>query len=402
VALSVLGFVACNSNDVTPAATAAKRPSEMLVSPGIGDSVATPAGWRPKACVTEIPNGAHVSNAGLVRRLDGTTFQIAKCISNTASAPVDSGWMEFASYQTGTGSFRSITAGWRVPAAPAGTYSGRNLYYSFPGMENATYIIQPVIQYGYNGDYGGSFWTAASWHCDLGPNCKHGTPIAIYPGDSVVGTATGTSCINNVCTWTMSTVDVTHSTRSDYTIDDNDSYSWATGGAVEVYGLTSCSQYPVSGIWYSGLAIRDRNSLLQSPIWAAHYYPSPSPSCQFNVVSTAATVRLYHDYTALSDWITGDTATSIYTAHASGGVTPYSSSYHWEWCAIDCGSDAPLAPVGGGSPFTVEHGWHDVGYSTQSICWTMSGSLLRVTVTDFLMSQAVALYTVPVLEHVCS
>ncbi|MGH7593930.1 MAG: hypothetical protein ACRELE_08790, partial [Gemmatimonadales bacterium] len=40
----------------------------------------------------------------------------------------------------------------------------------------------------------------------------------------------------------------------------------------------------------------------------------------------------------LSAYITGDTATSVYTAHPGGGVPAY--SYLWEWCAIDCGGGA--------------------------------------------------------------
>ena len=421
-ASSLLALAACNPNEIPPPTTTTSvQPIELLVLPGTGDSVATPAGWRPKACVKEIPNGAHVSRTGVVRRRDGTTFQIAKCNSTTVRphipglgstspggivAPIDTGWMEWSSYAVTSGSFRSLTAGWRVPAAPTGSYSGIQTYYSFPGLRNADYIVQPVIQYGYNGAYGGSYWTAVSWHCDFGLNCTHGTPILVYPGDSIVGTATATSCVNSICTWTITTVDQTRNTRSDWTVDDDDSYRWATGGAVEVYWLTSCSQFPVSGIWYSGLAIYDRNSTLQSPDWTPNYFPNPNPSCQFNVTSSASTVQLYHNYTTLSTWVTGDTATSMYTAHGSGGVTPY--SYYWEWCAIECdgggGDDLRTSslgqPNGGIRPRQVEHGWNEVYSTDQSICWTMSESQLRVTVTDWLGSQSVSYYTVPVLYHV--
>ncbi|MGH7592907.1 MAG: hypothetical protein ACRELE_03525, partial [Gemmatimonadales bacterium] len=106
----------------------------------------------------------------------------------------------------------------------------------------------------------------------------------------------------------------------------------------------------------------------------------------------------------LSAYITGDTATSIYTAHPGGGVPAY--SYLWEWCAIDCGGGAALRapvrpPAGGVHPDVVAHGWHDVGSYTASICWTMSQSTLRLTITDAARTQVVAYYTVPVLEHVC-
>lgn len=104
----------------------------------------------------------------------------------------------------------------------------------------------------------------------------------------------------------------------------------------------------------------------------------------------------------LGAYITGDTATSIYTAHPSGGTPGY--SYLWEWCAIDCGV-ALRAPAGASAasvrPNTVAHGWHNVGYTTASICWTMSQSTLRLTVTDAKSTHVVAYYMVPVLEHVC-
>jgi hypothetical protein len=109
---------------------------------------------------------------------------------------------------------------------------------------------------------------------------------------------------------------------------------------------------------------------------------------------------------ALSVYITGDTATSRYTAHPSGGVPGY--SYYWEWCASECGSgggDALRAPQrlsgGGGSPKTVAHGWNDVLYDGATVCWTMSESTLRVTVTDAVDTQVVAYYFVPLLEHTC-
>jgi hypothetical protein len=109
---------------------------------------------------------------------------------------------------------------------------------------------------------------------------------------------------------------------------------------------------------------------------------------------------------ALSVYITGDTATSRYTAHPSGGVPGY--SYYWEWCASECGSgggDALRAPQrlsgGGGRPKTVAHGWNDVLYDGATVCWTMSESTLRVTVTDAVDTQVVAYYFVPLLEHTC-
>jgi hypothetical protein len=106
---------------------------------------------------------------------------------------------------------------------------------------------------------------------------------------------------------------------------------------------------------------------------------------------------------ALGAYITADTATAIFTAHVSGGVPSY--SYLWEWCAIDCGGDDLRAPVrqpsGAIRPLQVEHGWHDVGTYTASICWTMSFSTLRLTVTDAASTQVLAYFTVPDVGPTC-
>ena len=43
----------------------------------------TPAGAHPHSCVHEIPNGAHVDTAGVVKLPDGSTYQLPKCGNGT-------------------------------------------------------------------------------------------------------------------------------------------------------------------------------------------------------------------------------------------------------------------------------------------------------------------------------
>lgn len=52
------------------------------------DSVATPDGWMPKACVHHVPNGAHVDTSGLVTLPDGSTYQLSKCQTGAFSMSV--------------------------------------------------------------------------------------------------------------------------------------------------------------------------------------------------------------------------------------------------------------------------------------------------------------------------
>lgn len=426
-ALAVALVLTASCSPSSDAPTVAQPPSAQLLSvqperliSSDADSMITPAGWKPKACVTEIPNGAKVSRAGLVTRKDGSNFQIVKCIwngrrspnpraSSTHGAglvfPIDSGWVEWAANYTTGSPFQTLLSGWHVPAAPTGSYTGTQVYFAFSGFQRDSFIIQPVLQYGYNGVWGGSYWTAAAWRCDLGPNCTHGNWITANPGDSLTTVIAASGCASNSCTWAIGLGNWNQSTSASHQFTDNDLYLWASGGVVEVYGLTSCSQFPAEGIWFSGVAASDHNGA-QTLTPTNYISPGLSPSCQFNVSSTASTVRLYHNYSSLSSSITGDTATSIYTAHRSGGVTPYASSYHWEWCASACGGALRAARLQGSGgiilPESFEAGWHDVGYTTQSICWVMSKSLLRVTVTDHFGQQSVAQYSVPYLVHTCS
>lgn len=221
-----------------------------------------------------------------------------------------------------------------------------------------------------------------------------------------MGSVTGTSCVNSVCTWTISLVDVTKNTRSDLVVADSNNYTAAVGGAVEVYGLTSCSQYPAGGLFLSGIAIKDHNLSTFNPgSWAHLLVTNPSPSCGLSISSTASTTSLYHNYTGLSNYISLSNPTSTFTVHPSGGIVPY--AHHWEWCAVDCfGSAIRQTPGHGGgggpTPQTVEVGWHDIESTSQSICFDMSDSWLRVTTTDHLSTSTATLYEVGTLTHSCS
>lgn len=373
------------------------------------DYVATPAGWYHRSCVHEIPNGARVDAKGLVTRSDRSTFQIPQCsypiypsapgLSAQAipASPTNNGWIEFASYQLPSGnSFRQLTAGWHIGAAPTGAYTGTQLFYSFPGLEDlldpTVYIIQPVIQYGYNGSFGGSYWTAASWRCNSGSDCRYGTPIVAAVGDSVYGSVQASACVNGICTWTISVVDVTKGTRSDWTADDTDNYDWVTGGAVEVNDLTECNQYPDTGVYYSSISLYDRYGSRTTPAWANSLPLNPSPSCGFDVASGPTTVNLFYNRpppppppSPLSNSIYANPPS--YTAQPTGGTLPY--SYSWEWCAINCYTQYSPAKASSSVPDVVSQGWHTFSTS-RSVQWTMSQSTLRSTVTDAHSAQAVA------------
>ena len=343
-------FTACDKTPVQP--TGAGPAMRAEGAPPGADYVSTPAGWYHRSCVHEIPNGAHVDTAGVVTRRDGVKYRIPKCRyrpyptapgpwrGHRLSEPTNDGWMEYAWDTLPTGSYyRQLAAGWRVPSAPTGSYSSPQVFYSFPGLESSSYIIQPVIQYGYSTAGGGQFCTAASWRCNSGSDCKHGPLITIGATDSIYGTVSASACVNGVCTWTITIVDVTRGTRSDWTADDTEDYFWSTGGAMEVNVLNSCAQYPANGVSYSGIALADQSGSV-SPAWMHVVQSNPSPDCAFNVSSTPTTVSVYVSNQPLSVSIDGPSSVRpgdacTWTALVQHGRTPYTYS----WSGILSGSD---------------------------------------------------------------
>src|SRR5208282_1418503 len=68
-------------------------------------------------------------------------------------------------------SYGKIAATWIVPPSP--TSDDGQILYFFPGLEdmsNVISIVQPVLQWGNNGIFGGRYWLVASWNC-----CINGT-----------------------------------------------------------------------------------------------------------------------------------------------------------------------------------------------------------------------------------
>ena len=306
------------------------------------DLVATPNGWYHRDCVQTVPDGAHVHKGGLVTRLDGSTFQLPVCsqpgrlaltTSGASENPADSGWMEWGSYDPGT-AWGSINASWHAPTAPTSSYGTGQVLFSFPGLQTryaaGATIQQPVLTYGNQGSYGGNYWSATSWSC--GPTCTHSdTILRVSAGDSLTGSVTASSCASGTCTWTIVTVNVTTGHRSNLVVDDTSGFYYAVGGSLEVYDLTSCPDYPAGGTLVMGISLYNQSNTKVTPSWTKNVQYMPSPTCGFSVDTTSTSVTL-HDNVGPAVYVTGvnralPDAYVTATAHASGGVTPY--SYAW-------------------------------------------------------------------------
>jgi hypothetical protein len=333
------GFVGAGLAIVDGSARAAASTTQAI---GIQDDyVQTPAGLYHRSCVHEVASGAVVDRRlGMVMRRDGSSYQLPTCLYpprgvlrlGTRQPPADNGWMEWASVSQPAGSYSALNASWTVPNAP---FVGGQLFYTFPGLQSSAYIIQPVLQYGDNGSFGGSSWSMASWHCNTGSDCIHSTPLGTQAGRSMYGSVAASNCSGGNCTWTITTQDDAGA-QTTLTVVDTQNYYWATGGAVEVYNIGDCNQYPANGLSYSGISLFDQNGTQVSPSWSHNVQSNANPWCAFSMSSSATNVNF--QWYALDLGIAGPThmppgETCSWNAQVFSGQAPF--SYSWDQTSSD-------------------------------------------------------------------
>lgn len=224
--------------------------------------------------------------------------------TRTFTPPTTNGWLEYTNLWAGQSqTFRNLVVDWTVPAAPSNSYSGAGkVYFTFPGLQRngpyRTEILQPVLQYGNNGAFGGNYWVMASWIC--GSNgCWYSTPVGVAAGDSMRGTVAMTACSLGTCWEAIVTEDLTTSNATYLYGDaygDPDDMDQAFSGAVETYGLSVCSDFPATGVFYTSVSLTDQSGTV-SPSWSnISISANQVPNCNFSISSTSSSANLYHNY----------------------------------------------------------------------------------------------------------
>lgn len=115
-------------------------------------------------------------------------------INNSVIPSYGSGWITYAGWtNTGSSPINYFSTDWIVPSTPI-TYSGQTIFL-FNGLQdnyqNATDIIQPVLQYGVSGAGGGNYWAIANW-CVIGDQAFHSPLANVNSGNSLQGVITFT------------------------------------------------------------------------------------------------------------------------------------------------------------------------------------------------------------------
>jgi len=237
-------------------------PSRPAVVPG--DYLITPFGYFHSSCVKHLAQGDEVrQDEKTIRHKNGAFDNIQVCAfphfkpsgekvigdeRGVKDPSIGHAWVEYGSTTTTT-SFSYLYANWNVPPAPS-TNNGQTIYL-FPGMEDyadVVTIIQPVL--GWNSDYA-SAWGIASWNCCVSGTVFEAPPAPVNSGDVILGYMFDTcpSGTLSCASWDIVTWDKTNGKFSELlnTSSFGQTFNWAFAGALEVYNVVQCSNYPSSG-----------------------------------------------------------------------------------------------------------------------------------------------------------
>jgi hypothetical protein len=286
------------------------------------DWVEAPGGLIRPDCVHEIPKGAAVElqddGSGDVR-LEGEIIAHYDPCPEASIAPPSlgnnsdeltknpdsssglNGWLLFANatFNLKAGDNVDYLVGqWTVPPLPAQT---GGLVYLFNGIQpwqNYKIIMQPVLQYGYNGKIGGNYWTMASWLWT--PTNFYISPSNIvYPGDTILGLINMLPPQGNDNEWAVSVEDDNQNIEDVLEVwSSKTAYQFkrADAAVLEVYHLSYCNQLPAGSVTFTNNA-------------ATHGYPSYMllPASAYGAGLTKYALS-YGDPCGIGAWTNGTTS----------------------------------------------------------------------------------------------
>ncbi len=285
---------------------------------GASQAGAEHAGWvqvpgeliRPD-CVHEIPSGARVemengkitgdvtlqgslmahydacSEDAIVTRPQGQSQKV------THTPGTGNGWVEADQWEaslSGKDNIDFMGGTWTVPSYPS---ENGALIYLFNGIEPATenWILQPVLQYGANGAFGGNYYVIASWM--IGPNgyAFYSSPEVVYPGNTILGYTEITGTSGSTLYWETKAYDQSTGRGSWITAHTSGlHWTWAFAAVLEAYNVTSCAEFPATGHEQFLNSTVDHGFPSYSPLYpnfVGAIYPYGGPQCHFAAMGSS-------------------------------------------------------------------------------------------------------------------
>jgi hypothetical protein len=260
-------------------------------------------------CVHQLPKGATVSDGDQTGTDVTLSGQLIAHYDHCPEAPISTrhvvqdpgtgnGWVEASQWGLSLKSGDNIDlidGYWYVPSVPE-TYGA--LIFLFNGTEPAGggWIMQPVLQYGDNGAFGGDYWVLASWVVHNDQEYFVSSPVGVNPGDEIAGYTYQTSVSGDTLGYLIDASD--QSTGQNTTLSlTATGYQWtaAYAGVLEAYNVTSCSEFPgdKGGIeMFFDTAVAHgypKLDYIKPEKFYGAKYSYGGPSCNFNVEADGGT-----------------------------------------------------------------------------------------------------------------
>jgi hypothetical protein len=297
--LVVAGASACGEPPLDQGEETVANVSQAVAAPG---KLRTPAGEFDLSCAHEVPNGSVVDLEGNVMQNGKQVARFSPCTAKQTMVlpritkpglqpPTINGWVEAswadATTISGLTYFNSLTASFTVPAAPS--VAAGQLIYLFPSVEaNGAAILQPVLQWGNNGSFGGNYWTLASWYVSA-TSAVFSSPVTVAAGDSITGFIRMIGSGSSTDSWVVTGTDTVSGVSSGTGfITPKTPFNSAQQGVLEVYNVSACSSFPAAG----DIIFSDVTATQAGPAWNTYNAVTPgwfsvvwggTPSCSFKV-----------------------------------------------------------------------------------------------------------------------
>jgi hypothetical protein len=276
--------------------------------------VITPMGYFHPSCVLALAKGDTVHNdEKVIEHKDGSFESIPACAFpqyapdgqpvwrdgegmargiGVGPADIDHSYIELATMKKKTSYFGELRANWIVPPDP--TSEDDQTVFFFPGLEDddsdSTTILQPVLGWNATTDFP-NVWTLASWNCCVNGTVQHSAFISTAVGDDIFGQIF-IACKpgSKYCSeYSVNTVDSTtgQSTELKDTSAFGLTFNWAFAGALEVYNISQCSDYPSGSdgstqFFYLGLF--DENLQVVTQHWVDwKKWQGLTPQCNYGI-----------------------------------------------------------------------------------------------------------------------